>query len=276
MTDFDLGIEPLPEGIVAELESRFDQRGILLDREARIGFEIAEDPALALGHGLIAKLFRCDFIAPLAESAFGELLDVALVHQRDRLALILDGILNGDAHQPLGAGDGDGLDADAGVRADLFLAAHVVVQEVDQLLRLGRAFAELDAGVDVLGVLAEDHDVELLRMLHRAGHAAVVLHRPDAGVEIEHLAQRDIQRADAAAYRRGQRPFDGDAQITRGIYGIVGQPVLELAIRLLAGEDFEPLDAALAAIGLLRPRRQRRAARRARYRGRCHRPRYRG
>ncbi len=79
----DLGIEPLPEGIVAELETGFDQRGVLLDGEVRIGFQIAEDPALALGHGLIAKLFRRDFIAPLAEGAFGELLDVALVHQRD-------------------------------------------------------------------------------------------------------------------------------------------------------------------------------------------------
>ncbi len=57
----------------------------------------------------------------------------------------------------------------------------------------GVPFAELDAGVDVLGVLAEDHHVELLRMLHRAGHAAVVLHRADAGVEIERLAQRDVQ-----------------------------------------------------------------------------------
>ena len=87
-----------------------------------IGFEIAEDPALALGHGLVAELLRSDLVAPLAEGAFGELLDVALVHQRDGFALVVDRVLDGDTHQPLGAGDGDGLDADAGVGADLLLA----------------------------------------------------------------------------------------------------------------------------------------------------------
>jgi hypothetical protein len=88
-------------------------------------------------------------------------------------------------------------------------------------------------------------------MLHRAGHAGVVLHRADAGVEIEHLAQRDVERADAAADRRGERSFDGDAQVARGVDRVIGQPVLKLPISLLAGEDFEPGDRAFAAVSLL-------------------------
>ena len=68
----------------------------------------------------------------------------------------------------------------------------------------------LDAGVDVLGVLAEDHHVDLLGALHRRGHALEVAHRAQADVEVEHLAQRDVERADAAADRRGQRALDAD------------------------------------------------------------------
>ena len=117
-------------------------------------------------------------------------------------------------------------------------------------LASSRAFLELDAGVHVFGVLAEDHDVELLGMLHRAGHALVVLHRAHAGVEVENLAQRHVERADAAADGRGERSLDGDAQVARSRYGVVGQPVVELAVGLLAGEDLKPADRALAAVGL--------------------------
>ena len=87
-------------------------------------------------------------------------------------------------------------------------------------------------------------------MLHRAGHALVVLHRPHAGIEIEHLPQRHVERADAAADGRGQRSLDGDAQVARGGDRVVGQPGVELAKCLFAGEDLKPLDGALAAVGL--------------------------
>ena len=113
-----------------------------------------------------------------------------------------------------------------------------------------RALFELDARVHILGVLAEDDDVDLLRVLHRAGHALVILHRPHAGVEIENLAQRHVERANAAADRRSERSLDGDAQIARRGHRIVGQPVAELAEGLFAGEDLEPADGALAAVGL--------------------------
>ena len=52
----------------------------------------------------VAELLRGDLIAPLAERALGELLDVALVHQRDGLAAVFERVLDGHAHQALGAG----------------------------------------------------------------------------------------------------------------------------------------------------------------------------
>ena len=113
----------------------------------------------------------------------------------------------------------------------------------------GRALLELNARVHVLGVLAEDDDVDLLRMFHRAWHALVVLHWAHASVKIENLAEGDVKRADAAANRRSQRTFDRDAQVARGRDGVVGQPVAELAEGFFAGKDLEPTNGALAAVG---------------------------
>ena len=62
---------------------------------------------------------------------------------------------------------------------------------------------ELDARVDVLGVLPEDHHVHLLRVLHRAGDALEVPDGPEADVEVEQLTERNVQAPDAAAHRRG-------------------------------------------------------------------------
>ena len=237
----------------AELHAGLDERGVLLDGEAGVGVEVAEDPAFALGDGFGAELLCGDLVAPLAEGALGELLDVALVDQGNGLAAGFKGVADGVADQALGAEDGDGLDADAGVEADFFLAAfeQVVVEEINETGGVIAAFFELDAGVDVLGVLAEDDDVDLLGMLHGAGHALVVLDGADAGVEVEKLAQGHVEGADAAADRRGERPFDGDAEIAGGGHGVVGEPGGELAEGFFAGEDFKPADGALAAVGFL-------------------------
>ena len=82
-------------------------------------------------------------------------------------------------------------------------------------------------------------------------HALEVLHGPQADVEVEHLAQRDVERADAAADGRGQRAFDADQEFLERLDGVVGQPVVELVLGRLAGEHLEPGDLALAAVGLL-------------------------
>src|SRR5207247_10784845 len=56
--------------------------------------------------------------------------------------------------------------------------------KVEDLLRCRGSGGVLDAGVDVLGVLAEDHHVYLLRVFHRGGHAAKPAHGPQAAVLI--------------------------------------------------------------------------------------------
>ena len=113
------------------------------------------------------------------------------------------------AHQPLRSELRHRLDADARVRAGCACPSRVA-EELDDALGLRRARRPLDAGVDVFGVLAEDDDVHQLGMLDRRGHALEVADRAHAGVEVEHLAQRHVQAADAAADRRRQRSLDRD------------------------------------------------------------------
>ena len=117
-----------------------------------------------------------------------------------------------------------------------------LAQEGGQLVGLGRALLHLVAGVDVLGVLPEDDHVDQLGVQHRRGDAGEPAHRAQADVEVEDLAQRHVERADAAADRRGQRALDPDQVLPEGLDRLVGQPAAGLVERLLAGQDLLPGD----------------------------------
>ncbi len=112
---FDFGIEFVAKCLVPELEARLDECRVFFNRDAGVRIDIAEDPALALRHGLIAEFLHRHFVAPFPKCAFSELLDVALVNERDSLAAGLDGVADRVTYQALGAEDGDRLDADARV-----------------------------------------------------------------------------------------------------------------------------------------------------------------
>src|ERR1017187_1684074 len=243
----------LAEGGRSKLHPRFDRFGILRDRQARIVVFVTDNPALAFGDDLVAEFFGGDFVSPLAECTLSKLLDVALVHQRDAFEAVRDRVLDGHADQALGSGDGNRLDADAGIEADLLLAAfqHVFVEELDQAGAVGSSLLPLDTGVDVFGVLAEDDDVHALGVLHRRRHALVILHGANAAVKVENLPQGDVERADAAAHGSGQRAFDGDAKLANGVDGVIGEPGVEFGFGFLSGEDLIPGDSALAFVGFL-------------------------
>ena len=89
-------------------------------------------------------------------------------------------------------------------------------------------------------------------MLHGRRDALEPAHGAEADVEIEDLAERDVQRADAAADRRRERALDAD-EVLRGTRRAVssGSQFADLVERLLAGEDLVPGDLPLAAVGLL-------------------------
>ena len=105
------------------------------------------------------------------------------------------------------------------------LGAHLVLQEAFNFHRLRRASLVLDAGIHILGVLAKDHHIHQLGVTQRAGHTGEPTDRPDAGVQIEILAQRHVQAAEAAADRGGQRAFDSHQEFTNGVQAFSGEVV---------------------------------------------------
>src|SRR6202451_1376333 len=130
---------------------------------------------------------------------------------------------DGTAYQTLGARRRHGLDAHAGIFADLFRAAfqHFVVQKIDELFHFLRAGAPFDSGVHVFGIFAEDHHVHAFRLAHRRGYTWEITHRPHTRVEIENLAQRDVQRNDAAAHRSREWAFNRHAEIANRVDAIL-------------------------------------------------------
>src|SRR5690606_27893995 len=132
----------------------------VLDNDVLAGVGILELHPRAAVQQLGTELVASHFVAPLLEGTFGELHDVALVHDGHGAAVVVYRILQCLAHQTLGALLGYRLDADTATfgKADLG-DAHFLGQELDHLLGFRGACLPLDTGVDVFGVLAEDDHV---------------------------------------------------------------------------------------------------------------------
>ena len=217
---------------------------------------IVQDPALALGHHVLAKFLRGQLVTPIAKRSLRKFLNVSLVHQRHHVALVFQRMNDRPPHQPLGSHRRHRLDPHAGIFA-YFLRGpfqHLGIQKINQLLRFHRAGPPFDPRVHVFGVFPEDHHVHAFRFAHRRRHAREITHRPHAGIKIQHLAQRHVQRTNAAAHRSRQRPLDRHAKIANRVHRILRQPFLELPERLFPREHFQPLDLALPAVGLLHGR----------------------
>ena len=116
------------------------------------------------------------------------------------------------------------------------LAARVMI-----LMRLGGVGAHhvLDAGVEVLGVLAHDHQVDALVA---APHSLDGARRAQAGVEVELLAQGDVDAAKAGADRGGDRSLDGDLVAPHRLEDGLGERRAVLLHDVEAGLPALPLD----------------------------------
>ncbi len=165
----------LQEGIGDHI---FDHDGFTVTRV------LHRDPRAAID-GLAAELVTRQLVAPILEGALGELHDIALMHQGHRLTIVGDGILDRGAHQALRPLLGARFHPDATVigEADL-VDPHLLAQEVNHLLRFGAVGLPFDTGVDVFGVLAEDHHIGQLRLFHRARRPLVVAYRTQTDVQV--------------------------------------------------------------------------------------------
>ena len=99
----DFLLHLLPERRLGKFHPRFDHLCIFRDRQLRVLILVIQNPALALGDYLIAKLFGGKLVSPLAERALGKLLDISFVHQRHRFPSALQSVLDRHPHQPLGS-----------------------------------------------------------------------------------------------------------------------------------------------------------------------------
>ena len=110
----------------------------------------------------------------------------------------------------------------------------------------------LDAGIDVLGVLPEDNHVAGTGVFHRRGHALEPAHRAQAGIQVQFLAQGDIEGPETAAHGGGQGALDGDDVFLDGGQGLFRKPVALVQFGgLLAGVYFHPGNLAGALVGLV-------------------------
>src|SRR5258708_7784424 len=79
--------------------------------------------------------------------------------------------------------------------------------------RIARPLLELDAGVDVLGVLAHDHEVEVVAQVARA---LVSLDRAHERIQVELLAQGHVDASEPGTDWRRDRSFDRDFVLANG------------------------------------------------------------
>jgi hypothetical protein len=164
--------------------------------------------------------------------------------------VVRERVLDGRTDQAAGSLLRNGLDADgAGSRKADGLHSHPGLKKLDHLASILAPGLVLDAGIDILGILAEDDHVDFMRSLDRRRHAGEVANRPDTGVEIQLLAQGHIQGAKPTADGGRERPLDGDQiPVDRG-KRFVRQPAAGLILRLFPGEHLEPGNPAAASIG---------------------------
>src|SRR5690606_11701169 len=221
---------------------------VLDDHLARGLLALVALPQFVFGDGGVGEFLPGQLVAPVPEGAFGELHDVALVDQGYAAASPLEGVVDGHAHQALGAEGADGLDADARVLPQG--NAQLVGQELPHPGGFRGVVAPLDALVDVLGVFAEDDHVHVAGVGHRAGHAGEPAHRPDACIQIQFLTNGYVQAAEAAPHGGGQRPLDADGVFLEGFQGFPRQPGPQEAIGFFTGVHFVPENPPLAAIGV--------------------------
>src|SRR5690606_28114242 len=175
------------------------------------------------------------------------------VHQGHRGLVVVDGVLDGLANQALRAFTGHRLDTDTrGFGETDLVDAQLVLQEVDQFLGIGAFGFELDTGIDVFRVFAEDDHIDFFRLFDGRRHTLEVLNGAQANVQVKLLAQCNVQGTNATAHGRGQWTLDGDHVVLDGFQRFSGHPHIR-AVHFggfFTGVNFHPVDFTFAVVCL--------------------------
>ncbi len=173
------------------------------------------------------------------------------MHKGHTLAPTFNRITDRRSDQALAAKRADWFDAQASALEETG-RAQFFAQETGQLFIFRRAGFKFNAGVNVFGILAEDDHIHFFRVFQRAGHTPIPAHRADAAIQVQHLAQSDIQAAKPAAYRGGQRTLDADQEFAQRVEGFFGH-IVTIVNRggFFPGINLHPENLAVAPISLL-------------------------
>src|SRR5437588_1124013 len=98
----------------------------------------------------------------------------------------------------------------------------------------------LQAGVETFGVFTNDNEVDVAEWNGNAGER---VHRPDAGIEFQTLAEADIDRAKTFSNRRRARPLEGHAMTSDEVKRRRGQRIAISLCRAQARLCFDPINA---------------------------------
>ena len=137
------------------VEVRQHEHVVLLGPLHELHREVVDDPVLELDVAVLGR----DVPRDVEEEPVGELHDVRLVDRRDLAAAVAARVVEGELDDLARARLGDRLDRDARVAADARVA--LAGEPVEQLVGVLGALLELDARVEVLGVLANDDQVDV-------------------------------------------------------------------------------------------------------------------
>ncbi len=184
----------------------------LLRGVGQLGRADVDDP----GFLFQVRVLAADFLEHLMEQAVGEFHDVVFDEAADLAPALLAGVVEGVADDALAAGAADQLEA----------LEHLV------------GLAVLDTGVEVLLILAHDHQVHgRVFGLHegRVGHAGA-----DVGVEAERLAGGHVEALVAATLRGGDRRLEEDLGPPQGFPGL-GSDAGQFAALVHGFADFDHL-----------------------------------
>ena len=152
------------------------------------------------------------------EQAVRQLHDVGLMHGRDLFAAVFAGIVKGKAADPFARRAGDELDA----------VGHLVIDHI------------LDALVEILGVLAHNDEVDIVKA---GGYARQRMHRAQVGVGGKALAQLHIDAAEALADGGSRGALERPAAGLDGVQRAGGDQLAALGGIFGTGGIFLPLDA---------------------------------
>ena len=179
-------------------------------------------------------------VAPFHEGAFRELLNVALVDEVDRFAIVLKRVDNRGTNESLRTELRNGLDTNATHLSDV--PTKLVQEILAKLLGVGRSRFNFESRVHVFGVLSKNHHVNEFRVLYRRRYALEPSHGSQAHVQVEELTKCDIKGTKAATYGCRERSFNANQMLAKRFNGFVGQPVTGLVECLFASEYFFPLN----------------------------------